>query len=29
MQVTEEIIENLYAEFALAGKVYEYIIKDI
>lgn len=29
MQVTEEIIENLYAEFALANKVYEYIIKDI
>lgn len=29
MQVTEEVIENLYAEFALAGKVYEYIIKDI
>lgn len=29
MQVTEDIIANLYAEFALAGKVYEYIIKDI
>lgn len=29
MNVTEEIIENLYAEFALANKVYEYIIKDI
>lgn len=29
MQVTEEIIETLYAEFALANKVYEYIIKDI
>lgn len=29
MQVTEEIIENMYAEFALANKVYEYIIKDI
>lgn len=29
MQVTEEIIYNLYAEYALANKVYEYIIKDI
>lgn len=29
MGVTEETIENLYAEFALANKVYEYIIKDI
>lgn len=29
MQVTEETIETLYAEFALANKVYEYIIKDI
>ena len=29
MNVTEDIIENLYAEFALANKVYEYIIKDI
>ena len=29
MDVTEETIENLYAEFALANKVYEYIIKDI
>ena len=29
MQVDEETIENLYAEFALANKVYEYIIKDI
>ncbi len=29
MQVTEETIEKLYAEFALANKVYEYIIKDI
>lgn len=29
MQVTEEIIYHLYAEYALANKVYEYIIKDI
>ena len=29
MQVTEDTIETLYAEFALANKVYEYIIKDI
>lgn len=29
MQVTQETIETLYAEFALANKVYEYIIKDI
>lgn len=29
MQVTLETIETLYAEFALANKVYEYIIKDI
>lgn len=29
MQVTEEIIEKLYGEYALADKVYEYIIKDI
>lgn len=29
MQITEETIETLYAEFALANKVYEYIIKDI
>lgn len=29
MQATEEIIEGLYEEFALANKVYEYIIKDI
>ena len=29
LQADEEIIENLYAEFALANKVYEYIIKDI
>lgn len=29
MQVTEEIIRQLYAELALANKVYEYIIKDI
>lgn len=29
MQVTKETIETLYAEFALANKVYEYIIKDI
>ena len=29
MDVTEETIENLYEEFALANKVYEYIIKDI
>lgn len=29
MQVTEEIIAGLYEEFALANKVYEYIIKDI
>ena len=29
MQVTQETIETLYSEFALANKVYEYIIKDI
>ena len=29
MQVTEETIRQLYAELALANKVYEYIIKDI
>lgn len=29
LNVDEEIIINLYAEFALANKVYEYIIKDI
>lgn len=29
MQVTEEIIRQLYSELALANKVYEYIIKDI
>ncbi|MGN1180200.1 MAG: peptidylprolyl isomerase [Suilimivivens sp.] len=29
MQVTKEDIENLYLEYTLAGKVYEYIIKDI
>lgn len=29
MQVSRETIETLYAEFALANKVYEYIIKDI
>ncbi len=29
MHATEEIIEGLYEEFALANKVYEYIIKDI
>lgn len=29
MQVDQETIEDLYAEFALANKVYEYIIKDI
>ncbi len=29
MQVTEETIFNLYGEFALANKVYEFIIKDI
>lgn len=29
MQVTKEDIENLYLEYALAKKVYEYIIKDI
>lgn len=29
MNVDEEIIENLYAEYALAEKVYGYIIKDI
>ncbi len=29
MQVTEDTIFNLYAEFALANKVYEFIIKDI
>ena len=29
MLVDQETIEGLYAEFALANKVYEYIIKDI
>lgn len=29
LNVDREIITNLYAEFALANKVYEYIIKDI
>ena len=29
MGVTEEIIERLYAEYALANKVYQFIIKDI
>lgn len=29
LQADEETIEKLYAEFALANKVYEYIIKDI
>lgn len=29
MQVAKEDIENLYMEYALADKVYEYIIKDI
>ena len=29
LQVDDEIITGLYAEFALANKVYEYIIKDI
>ncbi|MDE7251150.1 MAG: peptidylprolyl isomerase, partial [Lachnospiraceae bacterium] len=29
LQVDEEMINKLYAEFALANKVYEYIIKDI
>lgn len=29
MQITEKDIENLYLEYALADKVYEYIIKDI
>ena len=29
MEITEETVENLYAEYALADKVYEYIIKDI
>lgn len=29
MGATEETIYNLYAEFALANKVYDYIIKDI
>lgn len=29
LQVDEEVINKLYAEFALANKVYEYIIKDI
>ena len=29
MGITEETIENLYSEYALADKVYEYIIKDI
>ena len=29
MQITRKDIENLYLEYALADKVYEYIIKDI
>lgn len=29
MRVTEEILESLYGEYALADKVYQYIIKDI
>ena len=29
MGITKETVENLYAEYALADKVYEYIIKDI
>ncbi len=29
MEITQEEIEQLYAEYALAGKVYQYIIKDI
>lgn len=29
LKVTEDIIYNLYAEYALADKVYNYIIKDI
>ena len=29
MGVTEEIIENLYAEYGLANKVYQFIIRDI
>lgn len=29
MQITEADIENLYLEYALADKVYQYIIKDI
>ena len=29
LQITPEILENLYAEFMLADKVYQYIIKDI
>lgn len=29
LQVDEEMINKIYAEFALANKVYEYIIKDI
>lgn len=29
MQVTEEVIENLYEEYARAEKVYEFIIRDI
>lgn len=29
MGITEETIVNLYSEYALAAKVYEYIIKDI
>ena len=29
MQVTEEVIENMYAEYARAEKVYEFIIRDI
>lgn len=29
MRVTEELIQSMYGEYALANKVYEYIIKDI
>lgn len=29
MGISEDIIEGLYKEYALAGKVYQYIIKDI
>ena len=29
MQIDEKVIENLYCEYALADKVYQYIIKDI